>query len=234
MRTDGRCKKSLRGDEAPGRRRVRAVVGVLAAIVMAATGSACTTTGQPTAATAVRGPTIAFESIDGPPESVFHRFVQQLSDEADARQVAVVSRAEVAQYRVRSYVSAQTLGKRSSVAWVWDVYDADQHRALRISGEEPASFAGTGTWAVADDQVMQRVARAGMDRLVAFLAAPAVESRPAAPAPIAVPTPRIASASEDSGTTDIAAAQAPADAAIPLPARRPDAADSLAYLDTSR
>jgi hypothetical protein len=178
-------------DGAPvDRRRRMALCGL--AFLLALASSACTTTGQPTAATATLGPTVAFESIDGPPESVFHRLVQQISAEADARQVAVVSRTEAAQYRVRSYVSTQTRGKRSSVAWVWDVYDADHNRALRITGEEPASFAGTGTWAVADDQVLRQVARNGMDRLIAFLAAPAAGPRPAAPARSGAPEQRIA------------------------------------------
>jgi hypothetical protein len=197
------------------------ILGALAAIVLGAASSACTTTGQPTAASAVRGPTVAFESIDGPPESVFNRFVQQISDEAEARQVTVVSRAEAAQYRVRGYVAAQTLNKRSSIAWVWDVYDAEQRRALRISGEEPASIAGTGTWAVADDQVLRRVARAGMDHLVAFLAAPSVDTRPSAPAPAAQPTTTIAAGNDDS-TPAMPAGGGPSGAA------------GLAYLDTSR
>jgi hypothetical protein len=178
----GPTTKAPAGDHAPADRPGR-LLSCAVVFVLALASSACTTTGQPTAVSAVRGPTVAFESIDGPPESVFHRLVQQISDEADARQVAVVSRNDAAQYRVRSYVSTQTRGKRSTVAWVWDVYDADQHRALRITGEEPASFAGTGTWAAADDQVLRQMARNGMDRLIAFLAAPPEAPRPGAPAP---------------------------------------------------
>jgi hypothetical protein len=52
---------------------------------------------------------------------------------------------------------------------VWDVYDANQQRARRLSGEEPMSGAGRTTWAAADDQVIRKIARVGMDRLVAFL-----------------------------------------------------------------
>ena len=161
--------------------------------------------------------------------------MQTLSDEAEIRQLAVVSRSDAAQYRIRSYLSAQTHGRRSTVAWVWDVYDADQHRILRISGEEPASNAGAGTWAVADDQVLRRVAYNGMDRLVAFMQAPDAAPPSVPPAP----SERVASANDDfvsktAGIDPIAtAAAAPAD--VPLPRRRPietGAAQSMAYLDT--
>ena len=177
----------------PSRRAIRACFeswrrsgyGVCAAIVLALTTAGCATTGQVslTGAAPPHGPTVAFESIDGPPESTFHALVQKLAAEADARQIAVVSRAETAQYRVRSYMAAIVHNNRSTVAWVWDVYDAGQRRAVRISGEEAADSIGRGTWAVVDDAVLGRIARSGMDRLVAFLATSGTDqdSSPAAP-----------------------------------------------------
>lgn len=219
MRSHAPITSISNGDEAPVGRLSRTILSAAAAVILALGSSACTTTGQPTAVSATRGPTVAFESIDGPPESVFNRLVQQISDEAEARQVAIVSRADAAQYRVKSYVATHTQGKRSTISWVWDVYDADQRRALRITGEEPASFAGTGTWAVADDQVLRRMARDGMDRLVAFLATPSGEPRPAGPAPTAKPLEQIASGED------------PATAANTTGTAR---AEGLAYLDAGR
>jgi hypothetical protein len=152
-------------------------VGILAAAVFGLCVAGCSTGPQvPVAAATARGPTVAFESIDGPPESIFRKLVQNLNDEAAARQLAVVSRDAPAQYRVRGYFAALVEKRRATViAWVWDVYDANQRRALRITGEEPASSAGRGTWAAADDQVLRRIAKTGMDRLAAFLAAPDAE-----------------------------------------------------------
>ena len=167
-----------------GRVFVAPARGIVAAIALGLSAAACTTNGQPTVATATpKGPTVAFESIDGPPESIFQKLVQSLSEEADARQLAVVSREGPAQYRVRGYVSAQSKGKRSTIAWVWDVYDSEQRRTLRITGEEPASAAGHGTWAIADDQVLRRIARTGMERLAAFLASPNCPAGRAHPRP---------------------------------------------------
>ncbi len=157
--------------------------GVFGLVVLALCAAGCTATDNtPIASSTPRGPTVAFESIDGPPESIFRKLVQNLSEEAEARQIAVVSREQPAQYRVRGYLAAFVQGKRSTtIAWVWDVYDSNRRRALRITGEESASSAGSGTWAAADDQVLRRIAHDGMNRLVAFLASPRTE--PEAPSP---------------------------------------------------
>src|SRR5579864_4461182 len=52
------------------------------------------------------GPTVAFESIDGPPPQVFERMVNMLDSESKLRSLAIVSREGTAAYRVRSYLSA--------------------------------------------------------------------------------------------------------------------------------
>ena len=49
--------------------------------------------------------TVAFESIDGPPPAVFDRLVRKLNQEAEARQVPVVTREGFAPYRIRGYVA---------------------------------------------------------------------------------------------------------------------------------
>jgi hypothetical protein len=148
------------------------------------------------AAVTVHGPTVAFDSIDGPPDSIFRQFVQDLNDEAAGRPMAVVSRGGQAQYRVRGYMAA-LVGKRraTTIAWVWDVYDAEQNRAVRIKGEEPAAGSGRGTWAAADDRVLRKIAKSGLDQLAAFLAAPDGTPTPA-PAPAAPPErePNVAAA----------------------------------------
>jgi len=147
---------------------------------------------------AVTGSTIAFESIDGPPPDVFDRLVAALNDEAAARRIAVVSRASPAAYRVRSYLSAVVEGDKTSFAWVWDLYDNDRRRALRLSGEEPAARPGRSGWAGADDQVLRRMARDGMARLAAFLDAPG-EAPPDRPPPSTGPAaPVLVSQRDDS------------------------------------
>src|SRR4051812_49856413 len=111
------------------------------------------------------GATVAFESIDGPPPQVFDRMVGVLDSESKLRNLAIVSREGAASYRVRGYLSAQVVRGRTRIAWVWDVYDANQQRALRLSGEESAGKAGRDAWAAADDMVLRKIALAGLSGL---------------------------------------------------------------------
>ncbi|MBR0985300.1 hypothetical protein [Bradyrhizobium liaoningense] len=112
------------------------------------------------------GATVAFESIDGPPPQVFDRMVGVLDSESKLRSLSVVSREGTAAYRVRSYLSAQIVRGKTVIAWVWDVYDANQQRALRLSGEEPTSTKGSrDPWGAADDLVLRKIAQAGFSGL---------------------------------------------------------------------
>ncbi len=113
--------------------------------------------------------TVAFESVDGPPPQVFDRFVQILESESQTRNVAVVSRAAAADYHVRGYLAAQLHGGRTVIAWVWDVYDRDQQRVLRLSGEEDAGKAGRDAWALADAALLRRIAQSGLISLSGFV-----------------------------------------------------------------
>jgi len=165
----------------------RAVACAFAAL-LAALASGCTTSNTSNAAlvtTAASGPTIAFESIDGPPVGVFNRLVDNLSSEAQARNLAIASREGAASYRVRGYLAAQVIRGRTHISWVWDVYDDDKLRALRITGEEAGGRGGGDPWSVADEPMLRRIARASMDRLARYLANPAAPVEPDASTAIA-------------------------------------------------
>jgi len=168
-------------------------VACAAAALLAALASGCTTSNTSNAAltTASTGPTIAFESIDGPPVAVFNRLVDTLSAEAQARNLAIASREGAANYRVRGYLAAQVIRGRTHISWVWDVYDDDRLRALRITGEE-AGGRGGDPWSMADDGMLRRIARASMDRLAAYLGNPRGPLEPEAATAIAAsPEPEI-------------------------------------------
>src|SRR6267154_1273674 len=143
-------------------------------------------------------PTVAFESIDGPPPKVFDRMVDVLDSESKLRNLSIVSREGSATYRVRGYLSAQISHGRTVIAWVWDVYDGDQQRALRLSGEEPAGKAGRDPWGAADDLVLRKIAQAGLSGLSGMINGTAP---PDAPPPDSAPGkrgPAIASAEQPS------------------------------------
>jgi hypothetical protein len=142
------------------------------------------------------GPTIAFESIDGPPPQVFDRMVGVLDSESKLRNLSIVSRESTAAYRVRGYLAAEVSRGRTMIAWVWDVYDQNQQRALRLSGEEPAGKAGRDAWAAADDLVLRKIAQAGLSGLGAMINGTAPPGTPpSAPAP-ALRGPVVASADQ--------------------------------------
>ena len=151
------------------------------------------------------GPTVTFESIDGPPPQVFERMVNVLDSESKLRSLSIVSRETAAAYRVRSYLAAEVSHGRTVIAWVWDVYDRDQQRALRLSGEEPTGKAGRDPWTAADDLVLRKIAQAGLSGLSAMIngTAPVEPPPPAAPAPSGKRGPAVASV------------QAPSPAALP-------------------
>jgi hypothetical protein len=135
--------------------------------------------------------TVAFESIDGPPPNVFDRMVNLLDSESKLRSLAIVSRESGAAYRIRSYLAAQVSRGRTTIAWVWDVYDRDQQRTLRLSGEEPAGKAGRDAWAAADDVVLRRIAQAGLTGLsTMFSGSPA--GTPASPPALRGTDPAVA------------------------------------------
>jgi len=204
------------------------IAGVLA---LALSVAACTTTGQQQTAglQSGQGTTVAFDSIDGPPPAVFDKLVSKLSDEAEARQVPIVTREGFAPYRVRGYTAVGVHKGQAVVSWVWDIYDAQAARVLRLSGEEKAGRAGRDAWKAVNDEVLARIAKNGMQQLAGYFqgSAPAPATAPAtepdAPATaVASTTP---SPDSRANTRRSAAAQTDAaatgEATTPVPSRRP-------------
>jgi hypothetical protein len=157
---------------------------------------------------AADGATIAFDQIDGPPPQVFDRMVNVLDSESKLRSLAIVSREGPAAYRVRSYLSAQVVAGKTVIAWVWDVYDRNQQRALRLSGtERVASGASRDPWATADDLVLRKIAQAGFSGLSSMLngASPADSAPQPAPAASGPAIAAVTPAPSDTGTGSVVA-----------------------------
>lgn len=210
-------------------------IGVLAIWV-----SGCVTDGQRSGGLqAGQRPSVAFESIDGAPPVVFQKLVQKLNDEAESRQMPVVTREGYAPYRIRGYVAASVVKKQTVVSWVWDVYDGETRRVARLTGEEKAGLAGSDAWNAANnDAVLARVARSGMEQLAAFLGAPMAAPASPAPTPSGPEQDRsltVAAADDfrpeaqgifrlpagSQGQETTVAAAAPTESTAPLPPRRP-------------
>ena len=156
------------------------VVALLSVVLAAALLGGCNTTQFGLAS--AQSTSVTFESIDGPPPDVFQRLVRDLNTEAKARQLTVMSRDQDAAFRVRGYMAAQTKAGQGSITWMWDVYDQERERSVRISGEEKIVGKHRNPWEAMDDATVQRIARNTMDKLGVFLASSGGAAPPAAPA----------------------------------------------------
>src|SRR5450631_377659 len=157
--------RTVAGARAAPRAAVAAMLLAMACGVGGCAGGGAASGAYAMASSSGSAPTVAFESIDGPPPQVFDRMVSVLDSDSKLRNLSIVSREGASAYRVRSYLSVQVSRGRTTLAWVWDVYDRDQQRALRLAGEEPAGKAGRDPWAAADHLVLRKIAQAGLSGL---------------------------------------------------------------------
>jgi hypothetical protein len=155
----------------------------LALIAVALAAGGCATDGRTNSFAQVGGATLTFDSIDGPPPQVFERLVEALNAEAQTKALPIVSRDGTATYRVRAYLAAQISRGRTTIAWTFDVYEAGQQRALRLTGEEPAGKPGRDAWAVADATLLRRIAQNGMAGVASLMNGTRESDAPASPAP---------------------------------------------------
>jgi len=99
--------------------------GRLGALLLGLTAAACANIGQIGNLAEDQRVTVAFESVDGPPATVVHKFVGVLKDEAQASQITVLSAGQ-ADYRLRGYLAMHAEGGATSIAWAWDIYGNGQ------------------------------------------------------------------------------------------------------------
>jgi hypothetical protein len=144
------------------------IVGIVA---LALSSAACTTTGSGGLPTGQHS-TVAFDRVDGLPPAVFDRYVRKLNDEAEASRVPVVTREGFAPYRIKGYVSVWTRKRETTMSWVWEVFDAEGQRVIRLSGDEKVGKAGRDAWQTVSDEVLARAARNGMEQLSQYFRAP--------------------------------------------------------------
>ena len=115
------------------------------------------------------GVPILFESIDGPPAPVKTALAGELSTAARERHVSIAGAGTQARYRVRGYVSTEkTADGGAALAFVWDVFDAEKHRAKRITGSSPVTGSAP-SWSGLDQDALAQLAAQSMDEIATFL-----------------------------------------------------------------
>ena len=130
--------------------------------------AACQETGSMSALrSSPAGIPVALESIDGIPANTKTALTSELTAAATSRQVELAGASSTARYRVRGYVSKETTAEGPSLAFVWDVYDAEKRRAKRLTGSSPI---GSADPSALDKETLAKLAAMSMDEIAEFLA----------------------------------------------------------------
>ncbi len=146
--------------------------------------------------TSPKAATVALVSLEGAPENVAARFRQQLTTEAAAREVTVTDVAS-ARYLVRGYLSAYEGDAGTTVAYVYDVFDAGRkRREQRVTDTIDVPGSPADPWSAVSDQVIASlVGRSADDLAVALGGMPEAQSASgkvaAAPSATAPGTPTV-------------------------------------------
>ncbi len=119
-----------------------------------------------------RGGTLALESVDGVSEPGKAVIANAVAAQGSSRSIALVGRGQPSPYRVKAYLSPSG----SQVAYVFDVFDNANRRALRVQGEEPGAL---------DEATAGRIAARSLDSMAVLFDPVQMQARNAAYAEVA-------------------------------------------------
>jgi hypothetical protein len=174
----------------------RAATRYAALFLAAAFVSACQTDNDPFVTGSLLRPTgggtVAIDSIDGLPRPVFDRLVEQMSAQAEARKLPIVSRMASPVYRAQISLSAEIEKRQGRIAWAADLFDRNQQRLVRLTGNEPVSAGRREFWQKVDDAALARLAGRMLEAIVAAASGTLPQPAPDAPRREAPSGPAIA------------------------------------------
>ncbi len=128
---------------------------------------------QPVNATAPSRPAapIAFAPVFGPPPKVAKRLSGALANQAQGRNLKVVSTGSSPEYTVRGYLSASPDKNGTKLSYIWDVTNRAGKRAHRIKGEEFVRGRQNtrDPWALVDQNAIKTIADKTTSRLASWL-----------------------------------------------------------------
>ena len=117
------------------------------------------------------GVPVALVGVEGGPETVQAQVTDAVATQAAARHIEIVGSAESPKYRLKGYLTAYaSSGDETTLAFVWDVFDASSRRAQRISTTATARGRAADPWTQVGEQQIQAVAARSMNEVAAFLA----------------------------------------------------------------
>lgn len=114
--------------------------------------------------------TFAFEPFVGTPGNTADSLAERIGEIARAEGLSIVRRiGQPASYRVKGHLSAVGDSTSSTIIYVFDVYDANNRRVHRFSGQETASAASGDPWGGVSSQTIDLLARRTVQSLKAWL-----------------------------------------------------------------
>ena len=127
-------------------------------------------------ATAALDPGIAartrlrFDPIVGATVDVATPLTERLAQRARARGIRLAGNTDPSTTHVlKGYFSTLNEGGRTTVIYVWDVYDPSGNRLHRINGQQKAPAGGGEGWAAVSPATMQAIADSTIDQLASWL-----------------------------------------------------------------
>ena len=112
---------------------------------------------------------LRFDPIVGATVDVATPLTERLAQRARARGITLAGNADPSTTHVlKGYFSTMTEGGRTTVIYVWDVYDPQGIRLHRINGQQKAGK-GEG-WTAVSSTTMQAIADSTIDQLASWLA----------------------------------------------------------------
>ena len=155
-------------------RRLSTAARLPALLVLAPFGlAACQDSGFEAAVPSRMAPgvPITLEAVEGPPDAVQSALTAAFTQAAANHQVTVVDDSQSPRFRLKGYLTATTAPDgKTAVAYVWDVFDAANRRAQRVTGLEETGGDPANPWSRLDDRTLQRIASKSMDGIADYLA----------------------------------------------------------------
>jgi hypothetical protein len=117
------------------------------------------------------GVPIMVETVEGPPAEIQSALTAAFAQAAASHQVAMVDDPQAARFRLRGYLTAYAADDgKTAISYVWDLFDAANRRAQRVTGVEEVAGDPADPWSRLDDRELQRIAGKSMDGIADFLA----------------------------------------------------------------
>ncbi|MEW9804617.1 hypothetical protein [Mesorhizobium marinum] len=114
---------------------------------------------------------LRFDPIVGATVDAATPLTERLAQRARARGIRLAGNADPSTTHVlKGYFSTLTEGGRTTVIYVWDVYDTAGNRLHRINGQQKAPAGKGEGWASVPPATMQAIADSTVDQLTSWLA----------------------------------------------------------------